>query len=97
MILLDTNVLSALMRDSPDIAVVAWMHKQNAEDVWTSTVTVFEVRFGWARMAAGRKRAALEAAFDGLLREDLADRIALLLPGPAPAGCRSLFRRLGHR
>jgi toxin FitB len=93
MILLDTNVLSALMHDPPDIAAVAWMDKQNAQDVWTSTVTVFEVRFGLARMAAGRKRAALEAAFDGLLREDLGGRIALFDRAAAEAAGQLAARR----
>ena len=93
MILIDTNVLSALMHDPPDIAVVAWIDQQNAEDIWTSTVTVFEVRFGLARMAVGHKRAALEAAFDGLLREDLAGRIALFDRAAAEAAGQLAARR----
>ena len=76
MILLDTNILSALMRDPPDAAVVAWLDKQDAARIWTTAVTVFEVRFGLARMAVGRNRVALEAAFEDLLREDLAGRVA---------------------
>ena len=88
-----TNVLSALMHDPPDIAVVAWIDQQNAEDIWTSTVTVFEVRFGLARMAVGHKRAALEAAFDGLLREDLAGRIALFDRAAAEAAGQLAARR----
>ena len=75
MILLDTNVLSALMRDPPAAAVVAWLDRQDPATVWTTAVTVFEIRFGLARMAEGRNRAALETAFEGLLREDLAGRV----------------------
>ena len=69
MILLDTNVLSALMRDPPDPAVVVWLDRQGADEIWTTSVTVFEIRFGLARLAEGRKRTTLQAAFDGLLRE----------------------------
>ena len=78
MILLDTNVLSALMRDPPDAAVIAWLDKQDPARIRTTAVTVFEIRFGLARMAASRNRVALEAAFAGLLREDLAGRVAPL-------------------
>ena len=76
MILLDTNVLSALMRDPPDATVVAWADRQDAADIWTTSVTVFEVRYGLARMAAGRKRAALEQAFSDMMREEFAGRLA---------------------
>lgn len=78
MILLDTNVLPALMRDPPDPAVVGWLDGQDAARVWTTTVTVFEIRFGLARMAGGSRCAALAAAFEDLLREDLAGRVAPL-------------------
>ena len=76
MILLDTNVLSALMRDPPDAAVVRWLDEQVPERVWTTAVNAFEVRFGLARMAEGRKRRALEEAFEAVLSEDLAGRVA---------------------
>lgn len=75
MILLDTNVLSALMRDPPDATVVAWADRQDMADIWTTAVTVFEVRFGLTRMPAGRKRAAMERAFSDMMREDLAGRV----------------------
>ncbi len=76
MILLDTNVLSALMRDPPDPGVVAWLDGQVPDEVWTTAVNVFEVRFGLARIPDGRRRRILEEAFEGLVREDLAGRVA---------------------
>jgi hypothetical protein len=75
MVVLDTNVLSALMRDPPDRAVVAWLDGQPPESVWTSSITVFEVRFGLARMASGRRRSGLEQAFEALIRDDLEGRV----------------------
>jgi predicted nucleic acid-binding protein len=75
MIVLDTNVLSALMRDPPDAAVVDWLDGQTPESVWTTSITVFEVRFGLARMSPGRRRSNLEQAFDALIREDLSGRV----------------------
>lgn len=76
MIPLDTNVLSALMCDEPDPVVVGWLDNQAPERVWTTAVNAFEVRFGLARMAAGRRRQALEQAFEALLRDDLSGRVA---------------------
>lgn len=75
MILLDTNVLSALMRTVPDPAVVAWLDRQPAESVWITSITLFEARFGLALLPTGRRRRALEAAFESLLEEDLENRI----------------------
>ena len=93
MILLDTNVLSALMRDPPDPAMVVWLDRQGADEIWTTSVTVFEIRFGLARLAEGRKRTTLQAAFDGLLREDLAGRIAPLDRAAAEAAGQLAARR----
>ena len=76
MILLDTNVLSALMRTRPDPVVVAWLDSQAPESVWTTAVSVFEIRFGIELLPAGRRRKALAEAFDTMLRDDLDGRIA---------------------
>lgn len=75
MILLDTNVVSALMRRDHDPVVVAWLDGQPAESIWTTAVTVFEVRMGLALLAAGRRRRLLEEAFDEVLRSDLENRV----------------------
>ena len=75
MILLDTDVVSALMRREPDPAVVSWLDGQPAESVWTTSVTVFEVRMGLELLDAGRRRRRLEEAFTQVLQEDLDNRI----------------------
>lgn len=75
MIILDTNVLSALMRRDPDAAVVDWMDRQPAESLWLTSITVFEARLGLALLPAGRRRRALEEAFVLLLLEDLENRV----------------------
>jgi predicted nucleic acid-binding protein len=74
-IVLDTNVLSALMRVAPDQLVLEWLDRQPAESVWTTSVTVFEVTFGLKVLPRGRRRTALEAAFAELLEEDLEGRV----------------------
>lgn len=78
MILLDTNVLSALMLAEPDPTVVEWLDSLDPASIWTTSVTVFEVRFGLSRRDAGRKTDRLEKAFQSLISEDLEGRIATL-------------------
>ena len=78
MIVLDTNVLSALMRTNPDVVVVDWLDRQPADSVWLTTITVFEARFGLALLPKGRRRTGLERAFDRVLTEDLSGRVLTL-------------------
>ena len=75
MIILDTNVLAALMRTVPEALVVAWLDRQPAKSVWITSITLFEARFGLALLPSGRRRQTLEAAFARLLKEDLENRV----------------------
>ncbi len=75
MIILDTNVLSALMRSDPDPPVLKWLNLQAPQSVWITSITLFESRLGLALLPAGRRRKALESAFDRLLDEDLENRV----------------------
>jgi predicted nucleic acid-binding protein len=74
-IILDTNVVSALMRTTPDPGVIRWLDRQPAESIWITTITLFEVRFGLARLPAGRRRRALEDGFAQVLVDDLDHRV----------------------
>jgi len=74
-IILDTNVLSNLMRSTPERSVIEWLDRQPPESVWITSVTLFEARFGVALVPRGRHRNALEAALDALLKDDLEDRV----------------------
>jgi predicted nucleic acid-binding protein len=74
-IILDTNVLSALMRKTSEAVVVDWLDRQPADSVWLSSITVFETRFGLALLPKGRRRSALERAFETVLTDDLANRV----------------------
>jgi toxin FitB len=67
MIILDTNVLSALMRVTPEKNVVAWLDRQPRTSIWTTSVTVLEIRFGLQTMPAGKRRSALLQAFEAVL------------------------------
>jgi predicted nucleic acid-binding protein len=74
MIILDTNVLSALMRQTPDRNVVTWLDQQPRSSIWTTSITVLEVRFGLQSMAVGKRRFALIQAFESVL-ETIGQRV----------------------
>ena len=75
MIILDTNVLSALMQADPDVRVIEWLDRQAPESIWITSITLFESRLGLALLPEGRRRQALEAAFERLLNEHLQNRV----------------------
>jgi len=74
-IILDTNVLSALMQAEPHVRVIDWLDRQAPESIWITSITLFESRLGLALLPEGRRRQALEAAFERLLNEDLQNRV----------------------
>jgi predicted nucleic acid-binding protein len=75
MIILDTNVLSALMRQAPDTHVIAWLDQQPRTSIWTTSVTILELRFGLQTMATGKRRSLLMQAFETVL-DKMGHRIA---------------------
>jgi toxin FitB len=75
MILLDTDVVSGLMLTRPDEAVLSWLDRQPRVSVWTTAITVLEVRFGIERLPAGRRRTLLESAFQLAIGNVIEDRV----------------------
>ena len=75
MIVLDTNVVSELMRPSPNPAIESWIANRPAASLFFSAVGEAELRFGLAIMPAGRLRDAFASEIEAMLREDFADRI----------------------
>lgn len=67
MIVLDTNVVSELMRPVPDAAVLTWLGRQARGSLVTTAITVAEIRFGLARLPDGRRAAALRQLADDVL------------------------------
>jgi predicted nucleic acid-binding protein len=97
-ILLDTNVLSALMQREPDQIVAAWLDEQPSESIWTTSITVFEVRMGLELLAKGRRRSQLEQEFDRLVADDLDGRVQLFDRAAADAaGTIAASRRRAGR
>lgn len=75
MIVLDTNVVSALMADRPDTTVARWLDRLPTESVWTTVVTTFELRVGIELLPVGRKRQQLEQEFSRFVHDDIEDRV----------------------
>ena len=75
MIILDTNVVSGLMRTVPDPQLIEWLDRQPDQSVWVTSITVFEARLGLALLPPGRRRRTLETAFVHLLEDDLEQRV----------------------
>src|SRR5258705_1698943 len=76
MIVLDTNVLSALMRHPPDTGVVEWLDKQPRTSIWTTSITILEIRYGLHILPIGKRRSALLQAFERVLVEKIQSRVA---------------------
>lgn len=83
MIVLDTNVVSELMRPTPDPAVVAWAQAQTAPELAMTAITVAEVRFGIERLPEGRRKDELRAAADEVFSTFAEDVLAF--DGPPAA------------
>lgn len=75
MIVLDTNVISEVMRPKPDARVVDWLMSQPVSGLFTTSLTQAEVLYGLTLLPEGRRRADLFTAIAPIFDEDLAGRI----------------------
>ena len=75
MIVLDTNVVSEVMRAAPDPSVVAWLNDQDAFLLYLTAITVAEIRYGLRVLPQGKRRRSLEEGFERILVEGFTGRI----------------------
>ncbi len=75
MIILDTNVLSEVMKPAPSARVVRWLGKYPALRLFTTTITQAEILYGVELLPKGRRRAALQSAVEAMFAEEFAGRI----------------------
>ena len=75
MIVLDSMVLSALMRDTPDADITRWLNNQPPPAIWTTAINTFEIRHGIQRLPEGLRRRSLATTFERALATILLDRI----------------------
>ncbi len=75
MIILDSNVLSEVMRPSPAMQVLHWMAAHPTGELFTTTITQAEILYGLELLPKGRRRTALQSAVEAMFEEDFAGRI----------------------
>jgi predicted nucleic acid-binding protein len=75
MFLIDTNVISELMRATPAPSVLSWFSTQDPSTLYLSAVTEAELRTGIAILPEGQRREGLRAALDATIAEDFEGRI----------------------
>jgi toxin FitB len=75
MIIVDTNVVSELMKHIPSINVVAWIDKQISEDLFLTTITVAEIDYGLSVLPTGARRNSMRIAFEKVIEEAFAFRV----------------------
>jgi predicted nucleic acid-binding protein len=93
MILLDTNVLSAVMAAAPDETVARWLDQQPRNSIWITSITIMEIHFGIHTMPAGRKQSAFTKALATLLEEKIQGRIASFDAAAAEQAAELMTRR----
>ena len=98
MIVLDTNVVSEMMRPAPDPSVLNWLNTQIAGELWLNSVVVSELLFSIARLPAGARKRQLAETFAAMLEQDFAGRIlpfdleAAVIYAELAAGCEAKGR-----
>ena len=75
MIILDTNVVSELIKNSPDPVVRAWANAQPRDSLMTTAITVMELRAGVEKLLESRRRQKLETDIDWALNDLLGGRV----------------------
>ena len=75
MIILDTNVVSELMKPAPAAAVASWVAAQPATALYTTSITQAEILHGILVLSAGKRRAGLEAAAEAMFDKDFGGRV----------------------
>jgi predicted nucleic acid-binding protein len=75
MIILDTNVISELMRATPDAAVVRWVNARPATSLYVTSITQAEILHGIQLLARGKRRDAIAAAANEVFEHDFVGRV----------------------
>lgn len=75
MILVDTNVISEMMKPTPLAKVVSWIDQQQAAHLFITTISIAEIAYGIRVLPEGSRRNALEEAFNKALSEAFKHRI----------------------
>jgi predicted nucleic acid-binding protein len=75
MILLDTNVVSEVMRPKPSENVLHWLNQQNSSSLFISSITIAEICYGLRVLPIGQRRRQLETLFEAFVAQGFSGRI----------------------
>ena len=75
MIVLDTNVLSELLRPAPTPQVLRWVAAQPASQLFTTTITQAEILYGIEILPKGKRRSALQSVVEAIFEQNFAGRV----------------------
>lgn len=75
MIVLDTNVLSEMMKTAPDAAVMRWISTQPAAGLYTTSISEAEILHGIMLLPSGKRRRAFETAACAMFKQDFEGRV----------------------
>ncbi len=75
MIILDTNVISELMKDYPDQSVRNWISSQKQSQLAITTITIAEIQRGISRLPAGKRQDKLETNFLAFIGQAFSGRV----------------------
>jgi toxin FitB len=97
-IVLDTNVVSELMKATPDERVIHWVGSQTARALYTTSLTQAEILHGIMLLPSGKRRTAITAAADAMFSDDFGGRILAFGSDAARpyASIATARRRAGH-
>ena len=93
MILLDTNVVSEVMRQQPSDAVLSWLNAQDTASLFVCTVTIAEICYGLRILPDGQRRWRLQHAFDDFVARAFDQRVLDF----TEAAARQYATIMGHR
>lgn len=75
MIILDTNIISELMKSSPAISVIRWVDQQDASLLFVTAITIAEISYSIGALPHGNRRRLLENAFEKVIKEAFKHRL----------------------
>ena len=91
MIILDTNVVSEMIRPAPSEQVLRWISSQPALLLYTTSITHAEMLYGMECLTKGKKKKAFDTALEGMFAEDFRDRVLAF-----DAGCAKHFAEIAE-
>ena len=93
MIVIDTNIISEVMKPSPSLAVLKWLNQQNSNSLFVSTITLGEIEYGSRILPSGKRRSELKERFEQFIFQAFRQRILVF----DEAAARSYGEVMGHR